>query len=70
MHDFLLNRFGKQSLLDIDEAATAQFVPEYWTDENVTIENASKINSKWLQKVIPAGSNAKIAMIDVLYLAV
>jgi hypothetical protein len=36
----------------------------------VTVENASKINSEWLQRVLPKGSTSKLEMIDVLYLAV
>ena len=69
VEDFLRLKFGKKSLLDIEEVH-AQSHDEYWRDESVTVENASKINSKWLQKVLPAGSKCKLEMIDVLYLAV
>ena len=69
VEDLLRQKVGKKSLLDIDEVS-AQSIDEYWRDENVTVENASKINSQWLQKVLPKGSTSKLEMIDVLYLAV
>lgn len=55
--------------MDIDEVQR-QSENEYWTDENCTVEKAARINGKWIQGVLPKGSQAKIAMIDVLYLAV
>jgi len=69
VEDLLRLRFGKKSLMDID-AVSAQSRDDYWRDENVTVETASKINSEWLQKVLPKGSTFKLEMIDVLYLAV
>jgi hypothetical protein len=47
VEDLLRLRFGKKSLMDID-AVAAQSRDDYWRDENVTFENASKINSEWL----------------------